>query len=338
MTYKIIILTFMAVFSMAGRASTEYKISDHYNGKIFFNPGDPTELPGFMDVMKWKLTEKAEKWPKKIISPSPQAIPKPVVTEKMAVTFVGHASFLLQLDGLNILTDPVWGDKASPVSFAGPRRVHPPGIAFENLPKIDIVVISHNHYDHMDAETISLLEKKFAPHFIVPLANIEKMKSFGATTVSELDWYESININPEFKITLTPARHWSSRTLWDKRAALWGGFFIEGKKEKIFFAGDTAYGPHFAEINKKLGAPTLALLPIGAYAPRWFMKGSHMNPEEAVLSHIDLQAIETIGMHFGTFQLTDEAIDAPVKDLQMAKEKLKIENFKVMDPGQVLEF
>jgi L-ascorbate metabolism protein UlaG (beta-lactamase superfamily) len=335
--YLLSLILFMVVYSMPGNTSTEYKLSDHYNGKIFFNPGDDAGPNSFVEVIKWKLTGKADKWPKKVIPSFPQAIPKAVMLEKMSITFVGHVSFLIQMDGLNILTDPVWSDRASPFSFAGPIRTQPPGIAFENLPKIDIVLISHNHYDHMDAETITLLEKKFSPHFIVPLANIEKMKTFGATTVTELDWWDSININPQFKITLTPARHWSSRTPWDKRAALWGSFFIEGIKEKIYFAGDTAYGPHFAEIYKRLGAPTLSLIPIGAYEPRWFMKGSHMNPEEAVLSHLDLQSKISLGMHFGTFQLTDEAIDAPLKDLQMAKERLKVENFKVLDPGQSLE-
>lgn len=330
------LLTLM-VYSMSCSSTTKYKISDHYNGKTFFNPGETGEQKGLMDVLKWKFTADTDKWPKTSPVEITPSIPKSATSEKLSITFINHATFLIQVDGFNILTDPVWSTRASPVSFAGPKRVHPPGIEFENLPKIDIVVISHNHYDHMDADTIKMLEKKFAPHFITPLANIEKMKSFGATTVTELDWWESININPAFKITLTPAKHWSSRSLWDKREALWGSFFIEGAIEKIYFAGDTGYGPHFAETYKRLGAPTLSLLPIGAYQPRWFMKDNHMNPEEAVLAHSDLQSKLSIAMHFGTFQLTDEGINTPTQDLQIALEKLKIQNFRVMIPGQSLE-
>jgi L-ascorbate metabolism protein UlaG (beta-lactamase superfamily) len=190
----------------------------------------------------------------------------------------------------------------------------------------------------MDSETIKMLEDKFSPTFVVPLANIEKMKSFGAKKIVELDWWETFNPNPDLKITLAPAKHWSSRTLNDRSEALWGSFMIDSKKEKIYFAGDTGYGPHFAEIHKRLGTPTLSIIPIGAYEPRWFMKSMHMNPEEAVLAHIDLESKLSVGMHFGTFQLTDEAIDTPEKDLSMAIDKLNVKNFKTIKPGSSLEF
>lgn len=318
---------------MSCSSNGPYKISDHYNGKIFFNPNGVGEPKTLIDVMKWKMTGHSDSWPKSVEKLPPQATPVPQSTDKIIATFVSHATFLLQMDGMNILTDPVWSKRASPLSFAGPSRVHPPGIAMDKLPKIDVVVISHNHYDHMDSETIKDLEEKFSPTFIVPLANAEKMKSFGAKKVIELDWWDATTIN-EIKFILTPAQHWSSRTLTDKREALWGAFMIEGTKEKVYFAGDTGYGPHFQETYKKLGAPTLALLPIGAYEPRWFMKDMHMNPEDAVLAHLDLQSKMSLGMHFGTFKLTDEAIDAPVKDLEMAKDKLKVTNFKTLLPGE----
>lgn len=321
---------------MASSANTKYKISDHYDGDVFFNPGVDEGPKSFLTVMKWKLTSQAADWPKKIDPPYTQAIPVPA-SEKLIITFVNHASFLIQIDGLNILTDPVWGKRASPFSFAGPTRVHPPGIEFDKLPKIDVVIISHNHYDHMDSETIKKLADKFSPKFIVPLANIEKMKSFGAKNVIELDWWDSLQINPDFKITLAPAKHWSSRTLTDKCESLWGSFYLDSKIEKIYFAGDTGYGLHFAEIQKRLGTPTVSMLPIGAYEPRWFMKDMHMNPEEAVLAHLDLGAKVSVGMHFGTFQLTDEAIDTPEKDLSMALDKHKVNNFKTIKPGSTLE-
>lgn len=333
---KFILIALIGFYSTACSSSTAYKTSDHYNGKIFFNPGDDEGPKSFLSVIKWKLTSSPSEWPKKIAPPYPQATPV-ATSEKLIITFVNHASFLIQVDGLNILTDPIWSKRASPFSFAGPARVHPPGIEFDKLPKIDIVLISHNHYDHMDSETIKKLEDKFAPKFVVPLANIEKMKSFGAKNIVELDWWDSLQMNLDFKITLAPAKHWSSRTFADKREALWGSFYLDSKKEKIYFAGDTGYGPHFAEIHKRLGTPTLALLPIGSYQPRWFMKEMHINPEEAVLAHLDLKAKLSVGMHFGTFQLTDEAIDAPEKDLSMALDKLKVSNFKTIKPGSSLE-
>ena len=318
-------------------SGSHYKISDHYNGKIFFNPGDNDPPKSFFTVLKWKFTSTVTEWPKSIEPPYPTATPD-LTSEKLVVTFINHASFLIQVNGLNILTDPIWSKRASPFSFAGPARVHSPGINFENLPKIDVVVISHNHYDHMDSETIKNLQNKFAPKFIVPLANGEKMKSFGAKNVIEMDWWDMLPLSADIKITLTPAKHWSSRSLTDKREALWASFYIESKNDKIYFAGDTGYGPHFSEIRKRLGAPSLSLLPIGAYEPRWFMKDMHMNPEEAVLAHLDLESQLSIGMHFGTFQLTDEGIDTPEKDLSMAIDKLKVNNFKVIKPGNSLNF
>lgn len=334
---KIFLLCFLIFYSIACSSQATYKITDHYNGSVFHMPDGDTKPKSFFTVMKWKFTSESAEWPDKVDPPIMPVIPANVVNDKMIVTFVNHATFLIQVDGINILTDPIWAKRASPFSFAGPKRVHEPGITFDNLPKIDIVLISHNHYDHMDAETIYKLEKKFAPKFIVPLANFEKMKSFGASNIIELDWWEPIILSPELKVTLLPSKHWSARSLWDKCVALWGSFYIESKRSKIYFAGDTGYGPHFAETFKKMGAPDLAFLPIGAYEPRWFMKEAHMNPEEAVLAHMDLKAKISIGMHFGTFKLTDEAIDTPLKDLQMAKDKLQISNFLTLVPGTSYE-
>ncbi len=317
---------------MSCSSRIKYKNSDHYNGKVFFNSGVNDASKNFFSFLKWKFTSSPAKWPKIIDPPFTQAVPM-ASSEELIVTFVNHASFLIQVDGLNILTDPVWSKRVSPLSFAGPSRVHPPGIEFDKLPKIDMVLISHNHYDHMDSETIKMLEDKFSPIFIVPLANIEKMKSFKVKNIIELDWWDATSPLPEIKITIAPAKHWSSRTLNDRNNALWGSYMIHSKKENIYFAGDTSYGAHFLEIKKRLGPPTLSLLPIGAYEPRWFMKEMHMNPEEAVLAHIDLESIISLGMHFGTFQLTDEAIDTPEKDLSMALDKHKVNNFKTIKPG-----
>lgn len=338
MKLKLPLILFLSLYSFVScSSSTEYKVTDHYDGTTFRNQR-PLTPHGFLDLLKWKLSFKTESWPSEIKPAYEKSIPKERSFEKMTVTFITHATFLIQVDGLNILTDPVWSNRTSPFSFIGPKAVHPPGVDFDKLPKIDIVLISHNHYDHMDAKTIHDLDEKFSPLFLVPLANAEKIKSFGAKKIEELDWWDKKELSPEVKITLTPAQHWSSRTSFDRMKALWGSYYIETKKEKIYFAGDTGYGPHFSEIAKKLGAPTVSLLPIGAYEPRWFMKDMHMNPEDAVLAHLDLQSKFSIGMHFGSFQLTDEAIDTPTKDLEMALDKHKLSNFKTLVPGKSIEF
>lgn len=337
MIKKTNLLLLFALYSMSCSSRPAYKISDHYNGKTFHMPGLQTPVKSFLSVIKWKLQGSGEAWPEEITPPHAQSIPVESTSSKMIITFVNHSTFLIQVDGLNILTDPIWARRASPVSFAGPERVHAPGIAFNQLPRIDAVIISHNHYDHMNEETINQLEIKYAPKFIVPLANAKKMQSFGAKNVVELDWWESINLTPEVKITLTPAKHWSARTLSDRQEALWGAYYINTKKHKIYFAGDTGYGPHFLETEKKMGAPDVAFLPIGAYEPRWFMKDAHTNPEEAVLASLDLRARYSIGMHFGTFKLSGEAIDTPEKDLQMAMDKLKVKNFLTLSPGKTFE-
>ena len=322
--------------SISCSSSDKYKITDHYNGKNFYNPGTKDEPKSIFTVLKWKIFADSSVWPDKVDPPYKLGLPIPS-SEKLIVTFVNHATFLIQVDNLNILTDPVWAKRVSPFSFAGPKRVHGPGVEFDKLPKIHAVLISHNHYDHMDSETIKKLEDRDSPLFIVPLANEKKMKSFGAKKITEIDWWDSVALSPEVNVTLTPARHWSSRTLWDKRESLWGSFFIESKKEKIYFSGDTGYGAHFAEIFKRLGAPTLSMLAIGAYQPRWFMKDMHMNPEDAVLAHLDLQSKKSIGMHFGTFKLSDEKFEDPVNDLEMAKKKLSVSNFTTMLPGTHIE-
>lgn len=338
MKLHLTIALFLSLYSVVSCSSQgQYRITDHYDGTTFRNQR-PITPHGFLDLLKWKLSFKTESWPDVVEPDYVQSIPKERVTDKMVITFITHASFLIQVDGLNILTDPVWSKRTSPVTFAGPKIIHSPGVSFEKLPKIDVVLISHNHYDHMDAKTIADLEEKFSPTFLVPLANAEKVKSFGARKVIEMDWWDEFPAATSVKIYLAPAQHWSSRTPFDRMKALWGSFYIKGSKERVYFAGDTGHGPHFAEIQKKLGSPSVALLPIGAYEPRWFMKDMHMNPEDAVLAHLDLQSQLSIGMHFGSVQLTDEAVDTPKKDLMMAMDKLRVKNFRTMVPGEFIEF
>lgn len=335
---KVKILFLIVLILTSCSSSGTYQKSDHFDGKVFFNPSGMGPN-GFLDLLKWKLSFNSESWPNQALeSVVPASTLALNYSDKMVVTFIGHATFLIQIDGINILTDPIWSERASPFSFVGPKRVNSPGINFDKLPPIDLVLISHNHYDHMDEATLRDLEKKFSPLFLVPLNNAHKMKSFGAKKVEELDWWNDKKITSDITITLTPAEHWSSRTPFDRNEALWGSFYIKGKKEKVYFAGDTGYAKHFKDIKKALGAPTLSILPIGAYEPRWFMKSVHLNPEDALLAHLDLESKLSLGMHFMTFKLTDEAIDTPEKDLELAKIKLKIDNFKTPKIGETFFF
>jgi L-ascorbate metabolism protein UlaG (beta-lactamase superfamily) len=318
----------------------KYPKSDHFDGKLFFNPSR-RGFKKFSDVYKFSR-EKGEGWPKWIQNRgTPQVVARNSADE-MRATFVNHATFLLQVGGLNVLTDPLWSRRCSPVKFAGPKRHREPGLQLSQLPVIDVVLVSHNHYDHLDIATLVKLNIKFNPLFIVPLANAAILLNAGIERVHELDWWETFEFlgatGGEAKITLTPAQHWSARGLFDRFKMLWGGFMFASAGEKIFFAGDTGYGGHFKEIRGRLGSPTLALLPIGAYEPRWFMKDNHMNPDEAGQAHLDLQASTSIAMHFGTFQLSHEAIDAPVSALKAAREKLNIapDTFRILEFGETL--
>lgn len=314
-----------------------YPTSDHYNGEKFHLPwGD--DLKSFWTVLKWKLTSSPAKWPESV--PIKNYPFRPLTpTEKISATFINHATFLLQFPGVNVLTDPVFSERVSPYTFAGPKRVKAPGIPFDSLPPIDIVVISHNHYDHLDVETLRMIDGKFKPLFLVPLGDEKLLKKHGIQNVKAMDWWEEVRVK-DVRVVFAPSQHWSARSLWDKNECLWGSFMIDNGAQKVYFAGDTGYGPHFVDIKNRIGAPDLALLPIGAYEPRWFMKYYHMNPEDAVKAHIDLGAERTIAMHFGTFQLTDEGIDEPVKDLAIALEKYKIpsEKFLILDQGEALSY
>jgi len=256
------------------------------------------------------------------------------------VTWVGHATFLVQMDHVSFLTDPIWSDTASPVSWAGPRRHVPPGLAFEDLPPIDFVVISHNHYDHLDLATLKRLARRSAEtRFLVPLGNAELLASEGIENVSEFDWTDSLQIG-DVQVHALPSQHWSRRGFFDDQRALWASWAILGAQRKFYFAGDTGYFPGFARIGAAHGPFDLAALPIGAYAPRPMMAESHMNPEEAVQASQDLRAERSVGMHFGTFDLTDEPLDEPPRRYLEAARKAGIpeEQSWVLQIGETRPF
>lgn len=317
--------------------SRNIKKSDHYDPiKDRFYNQYTNKTKGFWEVIKWKWSTNPAQWPDWVDLEHEPDLSAVTERDEVKVSFIGHSSFLLQFKELNILTDPVWSYRVSPVSWAGPARHHKPGIDLERLPKIDVIIISHNHYDHMDLETLKSLEKAHSPLIIAPKGDKDLLTSQGLKNVVELDWWEKTPAK-NFQFTYLPAQHFSGRGLFDRFESLWGSFAISTSTGKnVFFGGDTGYSKHFLDIQSRIPHMDLAFIPIGAYAPRWFMKPMHMNPEEAVKAHFDLKAKQSIGIHFGTFQLTDEAIDEPVKELEIHKKKqgLTDKNFTSLSPGE----
>jgi len=249
-------------------------------------------------------------------------------TNHFSVTWIGHATALVQIGHTNVLTDPHFSERASPVQWAGPKRWQPPAVHVNELPHIDVVLISHNHYDHLDENSVRALNAQPGgpPLFVVPLGLERWLESVGISHTRALDWWDSVQVK-DVTVHLTPVQHWSRRTLADTNTTLWGGFVVEGKSRgrtrRVFFSGDTGYSKrHFVDIGSRFGGFDLALIPIGAYEPRWFMSAQHVNPEEAVKIHRDLRARLSVGVHWGTFQLTDEPLDQPVADLAAASSRL----------------
>ncbi len=267
--------------------------------------------------------------------------------QDLAVTWLGHSSALWQVAGLNILVDPHFGPRASPVSFAGPRRLTPAPLSIDQLPRIDLVLISHNHYDHLDEGTVRALAAQAggSPLFLVPLGVDAWMAQAGIQRVQRMDWWDRQELGaPGGPVTVhfVPSHHWSSRTPWDRRATLWGGFVVQarvaGAPASLYYAGDTGYAPDFAEIGRRFGGFDLAMIPVGCYLPRWFMRQQHVNEDEAVRIHLDVKSRLSLGVHWGTFRLCDDPVDAPVDGLPAARARLSVPDDAFVLPvlGQTL--
>ncbi|MCX7892178.1 MAG: MBL fold metallo-hydrolase [Burkholderiales bacterium] len=319
----------------------------------YYDPAKPHHTPvGFKNnyphppkgnFWKWRY----EQWRDGLPRPPANGYVFPVAAPQTAylranrseatVTWIGHATLLVQVGGLNILTDPHFGERASPVSFAGPKRLAPLPIRLEDLPRIDLVVISHNHYDHLDEGTVVRLAAQPGgpPLFVVPLGMKPWLADVGVQNVAELDWWESRQVGGA-EVHLVPAQHWSARTPWDDNRMLWGGFVILHPELRFFYSGDTGYSRDFEDIGRRFGGFDLAAIPIGAYEPRWFMGPQHVNPEEAVRIHRDVRARRSVGVHWGTFELTDEPLDEPPAKLAEARARagLAPEDFFVMHHGE----
>ncbi len=340
---KLLILSVASLFSM--NCATQMPASDKpHHTKNGFRNVDVSEDHGFFDMLKWRWERNSKD------VPPPESYNFPIAENdpsflrsnghKTTLTWIGHATVLLQLNGKNILTDPLFSERASPVQWAGPKRVVAPGLALRDLPPIHMVVISHDHYDALDKNSIvKLYEREGGKEtiFFVPLRLKSWMNDLGITRVFELDWWDQ-HEEGEFRITAVPVQHWSKRVLAARNKTLWAGWVIQSGDFRFFFTGDSGYAPIFKEIGNKLGPFDLSAIPIGAYEPRWFMKTHHINPEEALQVHADIRSKKSVAIHWGTFILTDEPLDEPPKRLEtaMAEKKLPADAFLVLKHGETI--
>jgi L-ascorbate metabolism protein UlaG (beta-lactamase superfamily) len=311
-------------------------VSDHFDGKRFFNP-DGTAPRGFGDLLKWQFGGGKAKWPDLV--PVAQKAKPLARVQDLTITMVGHATLLIQIAGVNLLSDPVWSDRASPLAFAGPKRVTEPGIAFADLPKIDAVLLTHNHYDHLDIATLRALQAAHAPEIITPLGNDTILRAaIPAARITTGDWGHVSQLGP-LTLYFEPCHHWSARGMGDRSQALWAAFVIDSPVGRIHHIGDTGFdqGRPYARVAQKHGPIRAAILPIGAYEPRWFMRDQHQNPAEAVEGFALLGAAYAIGHHWGTFQLTNEPRQAPPQALAaaLAAKAISPKRFRPLAPGEV---
>jgi L-ascorbate metabolism protein UlaG (beta-lactamase superfamily) len=338
----LVVLAFPAVFLITGYflSAPRYTgpASDHFDGKRFNNSAGIAPQT-FASFLKWMFTRKRTPWgPLEII----QAEKPPLnVGWGVRITYVNHTTFLIQTDGLNILTDPVWYERASPFAWSGPKRRRPPGVALDDLPPIDLILLSHNHYDHLDVATLQKLYQVHSCKIITALGVDLYLKNKGIANVIATDWWDEISITPTFKIQCVPAQHFSARGMFDRNATLWCGFVVKARSSNLYFAGDTGYNSTtFNEIGTRCAPIHVAIIPIGAYKPEWFMAPVHCSPAEAVKIHEDTKSILSIASHFGTFQLGDESPEEAVADLRFALREKKIsdDQFLVLKEGEARFF
>ena len=311
--------------------------SSYAGAQTYKNTNEQENGKTFGQLMTWVLD--GEKSPEKVEIESSTQWQELAPTQTNYAVWIGHATYLINNGDINILTDPIFSKRASPIGFAGPKRMIPPAMTLNDLPKIDAVVVSHNHYDHLDIWSLKKLFKLNSETiFLVPTGDKTRLVKAGIRNVVEMNWWDIFRVsNTEFHFT--PVQHWSKRGLFDRNKSLWGGWFIKSNDLSLYHAGDTGYSSDFKTTYERLGAPDYSFIPIGAYDPRWFMKDSHVNPEEAVQIALDLKTPHSFGMHWGTFTLTDEPVLEPPARLKEALEKQNLESgfFISPKPGEILQ-
>lgn len=305
--------------------------SDHFDGSRFHNP-EPG--PGFLDHAKWIIGMDTVEWPDWIQDPPQPPPPARVDKGRLRATYINQSSVLVQVDRINILTDPFWSKRAGPTSWLGSKRIRAPGVRLSDLPLIDLVLISHDHYDHLDLPTLKTIVRDHSPTILVGLGVKKRLVSLGDTHIVELDWWDNYSYSSDLKITFVPARHGSGRSFLDGDRTLWGGYVLSGRYGNILFLGDTGYGSFVEELKNRFEDFRLAILPLGSYEPYWFMESQHMNPEAAVRMHRQLNVNTSMGVHFGTLaEHPQQALDAHEKDLSDALKTLGMPESEFMIPG-----
>ncbi|GAB3897499.1 MBL fold metallo-hydrolase [Spirosoma agri] len=313
-------------------------VSDHFDGSEFYNL-DGVKPKGFLEMGGWIFNRHPGPWPAYHDDPPGPPPPDRVNGRTVRVTFINHSTVLLQFDGINVLTDPVYYERVSPFQFVGPKRNNPPGIRFDDLPKIDVLLLSHNHWDHLDIGTVRKLCDRDHPQVYCPLGVKAFLDEEGCGAVQEMDWLQSVVYNDSTTIHCVPAQHFSGRGFFDRNATLWAGYVIDSKVAgKLYFAGDSGYGNHVNAIGNQFGPLRLALIPIGAYKPPAFMSPIHCSPAEAVQIHMDSQSEQSVAIHFGTFPLADDGANEPVDDLAkaLAAKRIPAERFQALKAGTSL--
>lgn len=315
MVKKLVFVLFSFVLLVVFWPRESCVVSDHCDGERFYNPAfGPLRQKKFLNFLKWQLARDKTPWPKFLQSSLVQF-------PEVGVHFINHATVLVKLGNVTIITDPVFSDGVGPL-FPFVKRHRDPGLSLEKIEKVDVIVISHNHYDHLDLKSLEAIYERFSPKLIVPLGVKVYLPKQLQPFAHEMDWWQRLEYQG-VEFHLVPAQHWSKRTPFDTNRSLWGGYVMKHQNKHVFFAGDTGYGDHFKKIRQTFGPMDVSLLPIGAYEPRWFMEMAHMNPQDALKAHMDLESKWSLGIHFGTFQLADEGIEDPLRDLEKAKKNFK---------------
>ncbi|GAA4371973.1 MBL fold metallo-hydrolase [Hymenobacter koreensis] len=309
--------------------------SAHFNGEQFVNQGGVQAQEGMRPLLRWMLNRDKGEFPAQPDAPYGPKPPTRVGAGQLRVTFVNHGTFLLQFDSLNILTDPIWSERCSPFQWIGPKRLRPPGLRFDDLPPIDAVLISHNHYDHLDVPTLRRLAARDKPQVFAGLGVKAFLDKEGIPNATDLDWWQQQLLSKRAQVVSVPAQHFSGRGLRDRDATLWAGYVLRTSAGNVYYAGDTGYGAFFQEIGRRQGPIDLAILPIGAYRPQWFMQPIHISPAEAVKAFRDLGAKRGVATHFGTFQMADDGLLEPAIDLHHALREQQVPDsaFLVLKEG-----